>query len=310
MVFGRKKKETEAEVEQENDLALAYGAPEVDGENDDAESVPPPPPNADAKDGQEESLTDDGESVEANEYKYASTAGDDDEKEEDPHARKKLAVIACCVLSFIIFLSLSINLGVVRKQSKNVASLSEANSQENGSVESPIAEVTQSPTELEAEFTLEPTLELTVDPTLYATGDFAVVDVEPPSEEEVDVGTVAPSAGGTQGFTPDDSEWGTSEIDVSCSGGDVISVTSSCQNGAGFAELTFCSFIDSQFWEWIVFPETYTPPGRGWGWMTEIATRQFADLPNGSYSMSVFGNGDQDLAQYPTVSSTEFTISC
>mmetsp|Transcript_5180 Transcript_5180/g.15079 ORF Transcript_5180/g.15079 Transcript_5180/m.15079 type:complete len:310 (+) Transcript_5180:157-1086(+) len=309
MVFGRKKKEKEAEVEQENDLALTYGAPEVDGENDDAESVPPPPPNADAKDGQEESLTDDGESVEANEYKYESTAGDDDEKEEDPHARKKLAVIACCVLSFIIFLSLSINLGVVRKQSKNAASLSEANSQENSSVESPIAEVTSSPTELVEDVTLEPILELTVDPTLDPSGDL-VVDIEPPSEEEVDVGSFAPSAGGTQGFTPDDTEWGTSEIDVSCPGGDVISVTSSCQNGAGFAELTFCSSIDSQFWEWIIFPETYTPPGRGWGWVTEIATREFADLPNGSYTMTVFGNGDQDLAQYPTVSSTEFTISC
>lgn len=285
----------------------------MDGENDDAESVPPPPPTADAKDGQEESLTDDGESVEANEYKYESTAGDDDEKEEDPHARKKLAVIACCVLSFIIFLSLSINLGVVRKQSKNAASLSEANSQENSSVESPIAEVTSSPTELVEDGTLEPILELTVDPTLDPTldpsGDL-VVDIEPPSEEEVDVGSFAPSAGGTQGFTPDDTVWGTSEIGVSCSGGDVISVTSSCQNGVGFAELTFCSSIDSQFWEWIIFPETYTPPGRGWGWVTEIATREFADLPNGSYTMTVFGNGDQDLAQYPTVSSAEFTISC
>lgn len=105
MLFGKKKKEEESEVdvdvdfnvgveqEHEHDLALTYGYPETENGNEDsstAESIPPPPPNLEGneivKQEHDEGLTDDGESIEANEYLVSA------EKEEDPNGRKKTRI--------------------------------------------------------------------------------------------------------------------------------------------------------------------------------------------------------------------------
>jgi len=157
MVFGRKKKEDEVvEVVQENALALAYGKPESDQLNDDnsslGESVPPPPPDTDASEERKhnltlnESFTDDGESIEANEFGPSIPSDPNDstgeKKEEDPNKRKKLLLILLCAASFCVLLGLSIKYGVSSKQAKIDASFNavKEDTKENGSFDSPITE--------------------------------------------------------------------------------------------------------------------------------------------------------------------------
>ena len=119
MVFGRKKKQEQEIVEdaapnQEEDLVVAYG--NVDEANDElsvTDSIPPPPPagqkNEDSS--QEDSPT---ESPSANDEADDSV---DEKKEVGQIKRRKLLLIATCVVSFFILLGLAIKYGQVQKQS-------------------------------------------------------------------------------------------------------------------------------------------------------------------------------------------------
>lgn len=119
MVFGRKKKQEQEIVEdaapnQEEDLAVAYG--NVEEANDElsvTDSIPPPPPAGEKTEdsSQEDSPT---ESPSANDEADDSV---DEKKEVTQIKRKKLLLIATCVVTFFILLGLAIKYGQVQKQS-------------------------------------------------------------------------------------------------------------------------------------------------------------------------------------------------
>lgn len=345
MLFGKKKKEEESEVdvdvdvnvgveqEHEHDLALTYGYPETENGNEDsstAESIPPPPPNLEGneivKQEHDEGLTDDGESIEANEYLVSA------EKEEDPNGRKKLGLIALCFLSFIVLLSLSIKYGRVRSQNKKEASASAASSSlelegsvegtsaEKGSFESPIADDTEPPNADGTETPIAATEPPKATDLIVADEDITAipeqdeedgdVEQEPEPTDGVDQETVVPTVVDTTLLTSNESTGGTSAFHT-C-GNDDTDVFARCENGAGVVDLFFClvNDVSDEFWEWTDTPATYAIPGRGWGWLREAAQREFVNLPDGTYTMQVKGNGDQILEEYPIISTTEFTISC
>ena len=81
----------------------------------------------------------------------------------------------------------------------------------------------------------------------------------------------------------------------------------------GFPLFNFCLVEDvtDQFWEFVS-----TPPrvplavANDWAWLRDGASAEIAFLPEGIYEIGLFSNGEQNLQQYPLLSSTEFIIDC
>ncbi len=92
-----------------------------------------------------------------------------------------------------------------------------------------------------------------------------------------------------------------------------ISVLTSCTNTGASALFNFCLVEDvtDQFWEFVS-----TPPrvplavANDWGWLRDGASDEIAFLPEGIYEIGLFSNGEQNLQQYPLLSSTEFIVDC
>jgi len=391
MVFGRKKKEDEVvEVVQENDLALAYGKPESDQLNDDnsslGESVPPPPPDTDASEERKhnltlnESFTDDGESIEANEFGPSIPSDPNDstgeKKEEDPNKRKKLLLILLCAASFCVLLGLSIKYGVSSKQAKIDASFNavKEDTKENGSFDSPITEdpitVEEDVSEEIIENVPEEIIENVPEEIIENVPEEIIENVpeeiienvpeeiienvpedveetEPPQKETdaiidstgaetdvtplEDVGqvpagieqTVAPTIGNSQvgtapgtnfvtAFNTDRSSMGQELFFDDCVANEIV-VASGCDNGVSFVEMGFCfvNDVSDEFWAWVNTPQSYAQfIETDWGWLRDGVQREAFGLPEGTYTLGLFSNGEQALNQYPLITSTEFTIIC
>lgn len=342
MVFGRKKNETVVvDVDEENDLALAYGTPELDESKDDSsteDSIPPPPPDLGAGENtkqnttHDDSMSDDGQSVEATQYEFSMLtdlkSSTEEEKEEDPNNRKKIVLILLCAASFFVLLGLSIKYGMSRNQSKNGASLNsvEENANENGSFDSPIME---DPTTATEEVVGE---EYTPEEEMGAITNTAEVEVDTTPTEGVDQvpavaeQTLAPSNDNTQIGTlivsniettvPSDAN----SNEVTSQGlfkdciADEISVATGCdENGVTFVGMDFClaNDVSDEFWAWIDTPQSYAQfVISDWEWLRDGAEREDFGLPEGTYVLGLFSNGQQVLTEYPLITSTEFTISC
>lgn len=349
MVFGRKKKDEEVvEVDQDNDLAVAYGNPELDQLNDGdsslGDSVPPPPPDIDA--GEEtkhnltlnESFTDDGQSIEANEFGPSMPSDPDDstgeKKEQDPNKLKKLLLILLCAGSFCVLLGLSIKLGVSSKQAKTEASFNavEEGTNENGSFDSPIMEdpitVKDVPEEIiesvpedveELEIPQQET-DAMIDSTDAGTDITPVEDVsQVPAVVEQ---TVAPTIFNSQVGTAPGTNFGTVfNTDKNSNGQELsfedcfaneIVVASGCDNGVTFVDMGFCfvNGVSDEFWAWVDTPQSYVQfIETDWGWLRDGVQREAFGLPEGAYTLGLFSNGEQALAEYPLITSTEFTIT-
>jgi len=311
MVFGIGKKQEKAVPEgetlkQDNDLAVSYGnGEEVKDDVSTTDSIPPPPPigdEADFKDvdlSKEDSQTlEELPSVEANDDPEGLV---DVKKEAELIKRKKMLLIASCVVSFFIFLGLAIKYGQVRNQSNANASLTAG--LDNGVSDSPIEDIDIEPG------TSSPTT-LNVPPTSNT-----VVDTDTDPQTEVLItgggqGTLAPSIDGTS--------IGSRNFPVinpfeGCALNE-ITVLTTCVNNIGAAvSMNFCMVdeLSDQFWAWVSTPPRTAPiVANNWGWMMDGAEVQLPFLAEGSYEIGVFSNGEEQLDEYPLVFSTEFTVDC
>ena len=93
-----------------------------------------------------------------------------------------------------------------------------------------------------------------------------------------------------------------------------ITVNTSCTNVAGAsAVFNFCLVEDvtDQFWEFVS-----TPPrvplavANDWAWLRDRASAEIPFLPAGIYEIGLFSNGEENLLQYPLLTSTEFIVDC
>ena len=286
-IFGRKKKQEQevAEAETPNhdeDLAVAYG--NVNESNDDdlslADSVPPPPPSGDVKGGnlsKEDSQTlEDG-----NDDSFDSM---DEKKEAGLIKRKKLLLIASCVISFFILLGLAIKYGMSRNQTENNALAAGLDEIESATT-LPIAE--------------------------------SEIVTEPPQVIPPVIATVAPSTGATVVVTSNVTSDVTSNVTAinlfaDCVANE-ISVLIECNpNGVAATTFGFCMVDDlsDQFWAWQRTPPRTLPVvANDWDWMRNGGEAEFV-LPQGRYEIGLFSNGTQQLDEYPLITSQEFLVNC
>ena len=92
-----------------------------------------------------------------------------------------------------------------------------------------------------------------------------------------------------------------------------IFVSSGCENGVTFSSISICLLDDvsDQFWAWADTPPEYARfVARDWGWVRDGTERQMSDLPEGTYVLGLYSNGQDVLDEYPLITSTEFTITC
>lgn len=310
MVFGRKKKEEQEVVEtdekasnmdQNQDLALAYGnEDEVNDDLSTADSIPPPPPTGDDTETKKEDLSqDDSRTLEespsfgANENSEDSI---DEKKEAESIKRKKLLLIAGCIISFFILLGLSIKYGKSRNRAGVNASL--ANGVEDSSLSSPIPDIEPEPVVDENDAAQD--VASTTDTTSITGTDF------------LDPETSAPSID----FSTDGSSTSSSENLFADCVANEISVLTTC-NGNGFASanMTFCLVDDvsDQFWQWVNTPPRTAQGLRNrWGYLRDDAGAEIAFLPEGTYEVGIYSDGDLMLNpnQYPLITSFEFVVNC
>jgi len=265
-VFGRKKKqEPEAPANEETDLAVAYGTgDEVKDDVSLTESVPPPPPG-EATDAKNEDLSKEDSPTESPSVGAVDDADDstDEKKAVEQIKRKKLILIASCIISFIILLALAIKYGQVRR--------SQAAKESATTLDSSATESSSSP-----------------GPTI------------------VQVETAAPTTNATQVPT---------EFDpfAKCEANG-ISVLTTCR-GEGGASVTFnfclVEDVSDQFWEFVSTPPRVPQViANDWAWLRDGASDEIPFLPDGTYEVGLFSNGEQNLQQYPLMNSTEFIVAC
>mmetsp|Transcript_22326 Transcript_22326/g.53103 ORF Transcript_22326/g.53103 Transcript_22326/m.53103 type:complete len:325 (+) Transcript_22326:142-1116(+) len=322
MVFGRKKNQDENAVDADKDLEFGDGI-EVQPVNDDlslTDSIPPPPPDGEMVQAKNE---EDSKTLE----EYPSTGPNDDangslegKEYAESIKRKKLMLIAGCIVSFFILLGLAISYGKRRTQSRNNASA--AAGLEDGALDSPITEipVTDSPFLISTEPPTIPSPPLPdtdnvfvpeTDPTVTVAGNEETASIG------VDQGTSAPSSGTSSSGTSLGSMPGNMLDNMpgfeECIANDITVLTSCNINGAASASMSFClvDAITDQFWEFV-----YTPPqielaiANDWGWMRDGSAKELAFLPEGTYEVGLFSNGNQAAATYPLITSREFVVNC
>jgi len=244
-----------------------------------------------------------------------------------------------------VLLGLAIKYGLSRKQSDVNASLNAGleDVNENGSFDSPIADgdekieestsTTTSPitipeedtsdtdvvqdTPKDANTATDTTTEVEVDTTpttsvdqIPAVGEQTIA----PTIDSSMVTTQAATQVGTSGNTNVATSFftGGTTDDIECIT-DEISVSSSCENGVTSASINICLFdnISDQYWAWVDTPREYAPfVARDWGWLRDGTKREMSGLPEGTYVLGLYSNGEETLDEYPLITSTEFTITC
>jgi len=276
MVFGRKKKQEEDAIEdetlnQDKDLDLAYG--NEDELNDDLSttgSVPPPPPTGtvteatNEKNSQEDSRT----------HQESPSVCDsiEEKKEAELIKRKKLLLIAGCIISFFTLLGLAIKYGKVRNASK-------ANALVDGSMVSPITN----------------------------SSNFVAIITSPSASdamEEIAATNTASITGVVQQTPVPSAECVANEVSVvtTCNNNRVAAATMS---------FCLVDEVSDQFWAWVRFPQrTPQSVATNWGWMGEGAEAELPRLPEGIYEIGLFSNGEEVLDEYPLITSTKFVVSC
>lgn len=273
MLF-RSQEVVEAETPDE-DLAVAYG--NVKESNDDdlslADSVPPPPPSGVVK-GDNVSKEDSQTLEDANDDSYDSM---DEKKEAELIKRKKLLLIASCVITFFILLGLAIKYGTSRNQNDNNA--------------------------LTAEFASS-----TSTPAVPIT-EIEIVTTEPPQVIPPVVATVAPTIGATVVGTVSVTAI---NIFADCVANE-ISVLIECNpNGVAVTTLGFCMVDDlsDQFWAWeSTPPRTLQAVTNDWDWMRNGGEAEFF-LQQGRYEIGLYSNGSEQLNEWPLITSQEFIVNC
>ena len=281
MVFGRKKQEQEVvedgAANQDTDLAVAYGnGDEVDDDLSLTDSVPPPPPAGKMNSTKSGDLSQDDSPTES-----PSADGSVDEKKEAAQIkRKKLLLIAGCIISFFVLLGLAIKYGQIRNQSAANESLTVG--LESESLESPPVETT--PVETTPSETLAPII--------------LVNETAAPSANVSEVGTVE--------YIPF-SECVANEISV-------LSTTCTDANVARATVLfNFCLVDDlaDQFWEFIRTPRRLPQRiANNWKWLRAGEVAEISSLLEGEYEIGLFSNGEEQLQEYPLLNSTTFIVDC
>lgn len=283
MVFGRKKKQEEdvladETLNQDKDLDLPYG--NEDELNDDLSttgSVPPPPPTGTVTEATNEKKSqEDSRTLQESPSVCDSI---DEKKEAELIKRKKLLLIAGCIISFFTLLGLSIKYGKLRNASK-------ANALADGFMVSPITNSSDFLAIITSPPGSDPTEEIAATNTASTTG----VDQQTP------VPGIDPSIGG-----------------AGCVANEVSVVTTCNTNRVAAATMSFCLVdeVSDQFWAWVRFPER-TPEivATNWGWMEEGTEAELPRLPEGNYEIGLFSNGGEVLDEYPLITSTKFVVSC
>lgn len=311
--FGKKKKEEATHQEtsnQDDDLALAYGNQEEHGDDSSTgESVPPPPPNAnEMKSGQDPGTLQDSDGAS---HAAMSDLDDDDDDPIKPRALdwdwdsvelKKLLLIVATVVSFIVLLGLSIAYGVGKNKPETVTDASlAAESSAVGSFDLPM---TKAP------------VSATAAPTDPIENEVEEVKEEE-NPEDTDGEADTPPAdivvgGGDETVAPTSTDSVFVDPQAACTE-DGITVLAGCENGVTYASMNYCLMgeVTDQFWEFV-----RTPPGTApmvandWGWIRDETSSEMPFLPEGTFEIGLFSNGEQNLNQYPLITSTEFTISC
>ncbi|KAG7352838.1 hypothetical protein IV203_008886 [Nitzschia inconspicua] len=348
MVFGRKKKQ-EHEKEVLDEEAPPSDGVEMDDDSSDGGSVPPPPPDVTSTsdmfrdepshsvDGQGNIQGDDREKTGIS-FLTDSTDGDEnDPKKHNSHRGKK------SLLFFLFIATLAALIGVTvsyaRKPSSETAvSSSQANvSPEDGFFDadgepvtvapanSPVmtpGEETMPPTEVGTE---ESTEQGTADPTNASTDGVtdaatdAVTDgvtdaaTDASTDGGTDAGTDAPTDGGTDAGTDAGTEEDTTTVgpgEFDCVVNQMFA-SSRCSGGTTSATITICILdaIQDQFWRLLSSPAGYDGADE-WGWLSDGMTIQMQDIPAGRYEIGLFAGGDEDLDEYPLITSTSFQVIC
>jgi hypothetical protein len=92
--------------------------------------------------------------------------------------------------------------------------------------------------------------------------------------------------------------------------------TPSCgEDGRSIVSIYICKpgTVTDEFWAWESAPENYQSfVDSDWNWLraegsTEI---QRINLPNGPYTIGLFGQGSEDLVEYPLIVSADFEVDC
>jgi hypothetical protein len=314
MVFGRKKDQEHEGVEieekalnmdqdQDQDLALAYGnEDEVNDDMSAADSIPPPPPAGDVIETKKEDdsrTLEESPSIGANENFEGSI---DEKKEAELIKRKKLLLIAGCIISFFILLGLSIKYGKSRNRSGVNAIL--ANGAEESSLSAPIPDSEPEPVSASSNVVDEndATQDIAFTNNTTTTTGTAFLDPETsaPSVSSSTEGTSIVSSDGSSAF-------------ADCVANEVSVSTTCNNNGFASASMSFCLVDDlsDQFWEWV-----NTPPGTAlglanrWGYLRDNAEAEIPFLPEGTYEVGIYSSGDLMLNQYPLITSFQFIVSC
>jgi len=313
-VFGRKKEQEQEGVEidekalnmdqdQDQDLALAYGnEDEVNDDMSTADSIPPPPPAGNVIDTKKEDdsrTLEESPSIGANENFEGSI---DEKKEAGLIKRKKLLLIAGCIISFFILLGLSIKYGKSRNRSGGNVTL--ANGALESSLSSPIPDSEPEPVSTSSNIVDEndatQDVASTTNTTTITGTDFLNPETSPPSVSSSTEGTSIVSSDGLSAF-------------ADCVANQ-ISVSTTCNNnGRASASMRFCLVDDlsDQFWEWV-----NTPPGTAlglanrWGYLRDNAEAEIPFLPEGTYEVGIYSSGDLVLNRYPLITSFQFIVNC
>ena len=294
MVFGRKKNKDEDALEADPELGDGVEVEPVTDDFSLTDSIPPPPPNGDMVEEKNEGDSSTLEDAASTEPKDDANGSLDDEKEAESIKRKKLILIAACIVSFFTLLGLAVSYGKKRKQSKNNAVAAVVGT------DSPVFTSTATPTVATTENLVPDTAE--VPPEFTPTADTAAPDVV---DEEPDQGTSAPSDGTSSSGTLSGFE--------ECTANEISVLTTCNENGAASANLSFCLVdeMNDQFWAFVS-----TPPliplaiQNDWAWMADGPVGYLPFLPEGTYEIGLFSNGSEIMEEYPLITSTEFVVSC
>lgn len=285
-MFGRKKKQEQAMQDAE---APNYGV-DMDDVSDDDSSVPPPPPGAASKRDTFKDETSNGKNAykdaeggDDNGISFLTDSTDDEElkkeKEQDSNKRKKYGLI------FLFVAMLAILVGLTVKYARKPSSKSAATS--TGQGEDSFYDAASGET------------------VPADNGSIPVVTANP-----VNPSTVAPTNAVTDAGTEMATFPGPGEMDCAV---DAIYASSSCTSGETSATITICfnGLIEDQFWQWIDAPEAYQEfIENDWGWLSDSLTIQRDSIPTGLYTIGLYANGDQDLDEFPLITSTEFQVLC
>lgn len=310
MVFGRKKEQEQEQdgveldekalkmdQDQDQDLVLAYG--NEDDVNDDlsmADSIPPPPPAGDVVETKKEDdsrTLEESPSVGAND----NSEGSIDEKDEEKLIkRKKLLLIAGCIISFFILLGLSIEYG--KRRNRSGVNVILANGANESSSSSPVPGSELEPVVVENDATQDVTS--TTNTTSITGTDFLDLETSAPSINSSIDGSSITSSDGVNAF-------------ADCVANEIFVSTTCNNNGFASASMSFCLVDDlsDQFWEWVNTPPR-TAPGLAnrWGYLRDNAEAEIAFLPEGTYEVGIYSNGDLVLNQYPLITSLQFVVNC